>query len=266
MFFLKKVRQRLINGDSPSKSTDKFRKYIIYTIGEIFLVVIGILIALQVNNQNEETNIYKKQENHLLLIRGEMINNRKALANEKADLLFIIESNRKILDLMNSSHAIDSISESELSALLIRPISREIEVNYESGALTELISSGGLKDIQNDRIRSILASWAGKLADLRLQEKALRESLSKSSDYVEGHGNFRVIFDKIGLSAYLKIKESTNTSTNKNLLYSHRFENILLKYLALANNLYEKEYPVYQHDLTLLIDLINDEMGLEDEE
>lgn len=44
--FFRKIRHRLLN-------ENKFSKYLIYAIGEIFLVVIGILIALQINNWNE---------------------------------------------------------------------------------------------------------------------------------------------------------------------------------------------------------------------
>ena len=44
--FFRKIRQRLL-------SENKFSKYLFYAIGEIVLVVIGILIALQVNNKNE---------------------------------------------------------------------------------------------------------------------------------------------------------------------------------------------------------------------
>ena len=49
----RKIRQRLI-------SDNKFSKYLIYAIGEILLVVIGILIALQVNNWNEARKLDKK--------------------------------------------------------------------------------------------------------------------------------------------------------------------------------------------------------------
>ncbi|MFD2824514.1 hypothetical protein ACFS5M_12600 [Lacinutrix iliipiscaria] len=45
--FFRKIRQKLI-------SENKFSKYLIYAIGEIVLVVIGILIALQINNKNDE--------------------------------------------------------------------------------------------------------------------------------------------------------------------------------------------------------------------
>ena len=45
--FFRSLRQRLL-------TENKFSKYLLYAIGEILLVVIGILIALQVNTWNEE--------------------------------------------------------------------------------------------------------------------------------------------------------------------------------------------------------------------
>jgi hypothetical protein len=45
--FFRRIRQKLL-------SQNKFSKYLLYAIGEIILVVIGILIALQINNWNEE--------------------------------------------------------------------------------------------------------------------------------------------------------------------------------------------------------------------
>ena len=45
--FFRKIRQRLL-------IENRFSKYLLYAVGEIILVVIGILIALQINNWNEE--------------------------------------------------------------------------------------------------------------------------------------------------------------------------------------------------------------------
>jgi hypothetical protein len=45
--FFRKIRQRFL-------SEGKFSKYLLYATGEIILVVIGILIALQINNWNED--------------------------------------------------------------------------------------------------------------------------------------------------------------------------------------------------------------------
>ncbi|GHA26090.1 hypothetical protein GCM10007103_04240 [Salinimicrobium marinum] len=46
MKFFRKIRQKLL-------TESKFNKYFMYAIGEIVLVVIGILIALQINNWNQ---------------------------------------------------------------------------------------------------------------------------------------------------------------------------------------------------------------------
>ncbi|MGK0413282.1 MAG: hypothetical protein ACJA1B_001485 [Polaribacter sp.] len=56
--FFRKIRQKLI-------LENKTSKYFKYAIGEIFLVVIGILIALQISNWNQNSQI--KYSNQLLL-------------------------------------------------------------------------------------------------------------------------------------------------------------------------------------------------------
>jgi hypothetical protein len=45
--FFRRIRRKLLDEGS-------LRKYLVYAIGEITLVVIGILIALQINNWNIE--------------------------------------------------------------------------------------------------------------------------------------------------------------------------------------------------------------------
>lgn len=54
----RKIRQKLL-------SQNRVTRYLAYAIGEIFLVVVGILVALQVNNWNEER---KRKENFLATI------------------------------------------------------------------------------------------------------------------------------------------------------------------------------------------------------
>lgn len=47
LFLLRKIRHQLVN-------SNKFSTYLLYAIGEIFLVVVGILIALQIDNWKKE--------------------------------------------------------------------------------------------------------------------------------------------------------------------------------------------------------------------
>ena len=74
--FFRKIRQKLL-------AENKFSKYLLYAIGEIALVVIGILIALQINNWNEYQKInenetivakelYKELSENLVLVENQL--------------------------------------------------------------------------------------------------------------------------------------------------------------------------------------------------
>lgn len=64
--FFRKIRQNLI-------SDGKTGKYLKYAIGEIILVVIGILIALQINNLNEAKKTRTKEVSYLKNIKNDLV-------------------------------------------------------------------------------------------------------------------------------------------------------------------------------------------------
>jgi uncharacterized protein YlxW (UPF0749 family) len=73
--FFRTIRKKLIEEDI-------VRKYLLYAIGEIMLVVIGILIALQVNNWNEERVKLKEEVNLLVNLNDEFSENLIILNND----------------------------------------------------------------------------------------------------------------------------------------------------------------------------------------
>lgn len=56
--FFRRIRQKML-------TQNKFSKYLLYAIGEILLVVIGILIALQINIRNEQIKQNKIEQQYL---------------------------------------------------------------------------------------------------------------------------------------------------------------------------------------------------------
>mgnify|MGYP000347896072 CR=1 FL=1 len=61
--FFRKIRQKLL-------SENKISRYVIYAIGEIVLVVIGILIALAINNNNEQNKRQNEIADYLSIIKN----------------------------------------------------------------------------------------------------------------------------------------------------------------------------------------------------
>jgi hypothetical protein len=52
--FVRKIRLKLLIGNKPACDQGRLSKYPLCAIGEILLVVIGIMIALYVNHKNQE--------------------------------------------------------------------------------------------------------------------------------------------------------------------------------------------------------------------
>jgi len=75
--FFRKIRQNLLK-------ENHFSKYLLYAIGEILLVVIGILIAVQINNWNEQRQDAHRAQAILKGLKNDML-------QDKADLDFLQE-------------------------------------------------------------------------------------------------------------------------------------------------------------------------------
>jgi hypothetical protein len=239
--FFRKIRQRLL-------TENKFSKYLIYAIGEIVLVVIGILIALQINNWNE----YKKErilEDNLL----------EKISDNIAD---DINQYEKVLLAENNYRAqIDSF------LIIIRsPLKYEtsdLDKYYKSlwfferftpnkGALTNLISSGKINIIESeDLLESILAYY--KTIDE--QTASVDEALATYSRNQIGPYmmNFDFMDSNVVTSKYRK---------RKSLLEYHQnpaIENLVSARIQLMNTqkwYYEKQIS----NAKILLKQINDEL------
>lgn len=94
--FFRKIRQQLL-------TENKFSKYLLYAIGEIVLVVIGILLALNINNRNQQqindakiTSILKEIQQDLMsdVERSKQIYDRFIKENSIADSIINNKSTR----------------------------------------------------------------------------------------------------------------------------------------------------------------------------
>ena len=79
-------------------NVSSFRSYLPYAVGEIFLVVIGILIALEVNNYNDLRKQRAQEKRVLLSLHYEIENNIKTLDRSILEKQTIVNINKEILN------------------------------------------------------------------------------------------------------------------------------------------------------------------------
>lgn len=91
--FFRHIRKRLV-------SENKLSKYLLYAIGEIVLVVIGILIALSINNWNEGRLALDKERTTLSNLNSEFSENLKDLDSINTILLRTIQANESIFNMI----------------------------------------------------------------------------------------------------------------------------------------------------------------------
>lgn len=89
--FFRQIRQRLL-------AQSKFSKYLLYAIGEIVLVVIGILIALQINNWNESRKLQEEIDTYFAQKLVNLHEDKLRLIELREFRLMAGEKSKQLLD------------------------------------------------------------------------------------------------------------------------------------------------------------------------
>jgi hypothetical protein len=145
------IRRNLLN-------EGKTTKYFKYAIGEIILVVIGILIALQINEWNENRKTQNKSFNYLQRLQGDL-----NTSITRADY-FMNDTRRKqeyaaiVLDALESQELL--ASQKEIFEKYLKEYYQFQILIPEINTINEMTSSGDLGLIKNQWLRSSFASIA----------------------------------------------------------------------------------------------------------
>jgi len=132
---------------------NKTSKYFKYAIGEIVLVVIGILIALSINNWSEERKANTIVKSYLKNIKNDMIDDSIRLLNRSERNIKLISNIEAYFDYFDNGtwttqEIIDSAKRIETGLYSYRP-------NYS--AYNEMFATGYTK-LLNEDLRTALAS------------------------------------------------------------------------------------------------------------
>jgi len=130
-------------------------KYILYAIGEIALVVIGILIALNINNWNEERREAEKEMQFLLRLEKDLISDTIYLNSRIVVSEGVVERNEKYI---KQSYEVQENREDFVNLLRIPRWNSEHFVTQNSMYL-ELVNSGQIDILRNQTLKEKMVTF-----------------------------------------------------------------------------------------------------------
>jgi hypothetical protein len=138
--FFRKIRYELME-------KNKTGKYLKYAIGEILLVVIGILIALQINNWNTERQNENIRTSLLVKLEAELDYNTNRLDTLSSMYNDIKEQNIKLYDTL-----LIGITKHNVSSYLNHYSFNASSLNLSSSTFEQMKNTGNLHTLKSDTL------------------------------------------------------------------------------------------------------------------
>nr|WP_092466202.1 hypothetical protein [Winogradskyella thalassocola] len=246
--FFRKIRQNQV-------MENKTGKYFKYAIGEIVLVVIGILIALQINNWNEKRLQKLTLSNYYERMHEELESSRDNLENLIYGIDSLVILNRKTLEILSSNNK-DSIPtlQKTLGALGTAWIN---DFNYP--IIEEFMNEGYLAKVNNTKIKDELQAFSIQLNHFNTIDKGIGDQYSLT---IEPFINKHLNYSQIALNRYKNSLVSGGPETDFEKLFNN-LEAWNIVTLKLEMLIYQKNsLEVFKAMTERLTNLLNSELNL----
>ncbi len=223
--FFGKIRRQIVTENHLHSRLSKFKSYILYAVGEIVLVVVGIVIALQINNWN---HIRIQNIESIFLKNRLLIESKKNIQNLNGEIAVtesLIEKSNFFLSMFSTQYLEKDIRliDSLLYDLLVTP-------NYEfsSSTLDEALNTGRVSIIRSDSIKLLLYNIPRLMVEIRNSEEELNLSTENHLiPYLYEKISFRQIDNKFSPDAQLVGKSKLKVVDNRIILSELVFENMV---------------------------------------
>ena len=209
--FFRKIRQKLL-------SEGKTGKYFKYAIGEIILVVIGILIALQINNWNENRKLQVKSHDYLQRLKVDLDNVSEDVDNS------VRSSERRLKYALVTLKALEA---KELLPAQQEDFERHLNGYYKFDISTqnttvynEMISSGDLGLIKNEWLRTAFANLSDRRDFIIELNQTNHNAYKNNTEIIEKYVKYNVL-DSTKMKAIYDFKAMANDRSFVNHISNH---------------------------------------------
>lgn len=229
----------------------KTTNYLKYAIGEIVLVVIGILIALQVNNANEQRKENDRVKKFLVKFQRQINQNLENIKNEDEKNNEDLSLSKDLLKLIYT----DTVTNIETTLDNVVGLNVfDYHLNLDMLSLEEAINNGDITLIKSDSLLKYIYKFIKLNKDTIERERIINEDLNNNfKPYLNEKYNIRNLLYRFG---FTELGKSTlYKNDNVNVLLSQEFENLLTTRI-----MFKEEMALSYYELTEVVTKINEEI------
>ncbi|WP_297693273.1 DUF6090 family protein [uncultured Eudoraea sp.] len=248
-------------------SEGKTANYLKYAIGEIFLVVIGILIALSINNWNEGQKTKDKEQVLLGQLKQEFEDDLRQLNDKIAIRNRIISSCKVILNTLDEKLEIENDS-------LIFHLQRTLYTPTFNANSESFFASKDINLIQNDSLKNLLSKWPTRVDELVEEEVVLLNHRDNFyMPFLNKHIQIRDLFQQVeqdlGIQDLIYPQGSdrldafigrTNMQENVNRILQVEDLEDYISFIALFSNIANAQSVPLRTHIDLILDQINESL------
>jgi len=272
--FFKRIRRSLL-------SDNKHRKYLSYAIGEIILVVIGILIALQINNWNSE----RMDQENVKNFAKSLVDDLRGDINEiETRIIQVNKINRRIDSLIHVLNMPNKNDALNIDLLCLSWNLFYMPYKWNRSTLDQMKNSAALKHVKNDSILKMIGKYDAFTRHLDEDYKGDQSRIENLEPYVHqivnyNYSNIRSIrtdllfkisipeiddFDFFYHSDYTKAKEENLPVLSRD---QYDYDQLISKLVSLQfqYSVRDKELNRLKIEAKLLIQRLAQEYSIENE-
>ncbi len=192
---------------------EKLKRYLLYAIGEILLVMIGISLAFQLDNWNENRIKENVEISYYKNIREQIVDD-KALINEQINF-----NNRYMAEFRHANNILETNDRSKMDTLglIARNLTQYSDFDKKGNVYETLVNSGEIKLLRNHEIVNSIRELEEKYNYINRMENIHYDAMMK-----------HVI---IATNSIIKFSDGSVQKPNR--LYSYEFQNLVLSLIQI---------------------------------
>ena len=219
--FFRKIRKEMADDNRPLK-------YMRYAVGEILLVVIGILIALQINNWNEDRKERKTERQLLISLSEDFKSNLFNLENSIKKIPIINERYSLVLEYAGN---IDNGLTQEMKDTIIS--TSFVLTTLVDGALISALNSNKMEIIRNDTLKRWLTKYPSYSEHLKKLENDLMDYVKDiQRPIVRSYVSLDLLIEE---PRFDKLKQTLPKSDYEGLLRNREYLNVVMGIRSINN-------------------------------